>query len=298
MDRVGGWYKRKSQWVVLGLSALVTIVVNVDTLSILRQLSTQSGLRDALVAQAKTFADRPQVALSSSQPAPTLGSSQAPGISVGAPSYSIEGGDKVVGKISFNPAPVEGLAKLSSSDPATSIEPAQVTIKKGDDRIIFQLTSQAAAKSKNVQINLTGAAEGTATVHIAENLEARFKTIQNQLDQLNLPLGWYRASTSLDDGSAPPKEAIEFRKANFLLLPTLHTLGGTIQFHIVGWLLTAIAASLGAPFWFDTLNKFMAIRSVGKAPEEAPKSPKEVPTPLGPGQSQQVADVLAATRRR
>lgn len=38
--------------------------------------------------------------------------------------------------------------------------------------------------------------------------------------------------------------------------------------HLLGWLLTAIAASLGAPFWFDTLNKFMNIRSAGTAPNE------------------------------
>jgi len=38
--------------------------------------------------------------------------------------------------------------------------------------------------------------------------------------------------------------------------------------HIVGWILTAIAASLGAPFWFDTLNKFMNVRAAGTSPAE------------------------------
>ena len=52
---------------------------------------------------------------------------------------------------------------------------------------------------------------------------------------------------------------------------------------ILGWLLTALAASLGAPFWFDLLNRFVNVRSSGKAPEEEPKSPKEVPTPKQPG---------------
>jgi len=36
---------------------------------------------------------------------------------------------------------------------------------------------------------------------------------------------------------------------------------------------------LGAPFWFDLLNKFVNIRAVGKAPEEHPKNPKEQPQP-------------------
>jgi hypothetical protein len=37
---------------------------------------------------------------------------------------------------------------------------------------------------------------------------------------------------------------------------------------LAGWLVTAIAASLGAPFWFDTLQRFINIRGNGRAPEE------------------------------
>jgi hypothetical protein len=50
-----------------------------------------------------------------------------------------------------------------------------------------------------------------------------------------------------------------------------------------GWLITALAVSLGAPFWFDLLNKFINIRGAGKAPEERQKEPKAVPQPKGPG---------------
>jgi hypothetical protein len=42
-------------------------------------------------------------------------------------------------------------------------------------------------------------------------------------------------------------------------------------FAILGWLTTAIAISLGAPFWFDLLNKFMVFRSTVK-PQEGGKS--------------------------
>lgn len=38
---------------------------------------------------------------------------------------------------------------------------------------------------------------------------------------------------------------------------------------ILGWIFTAIAVSLGAPFWFDTLNRFIKLRSSGEAPEKA-----------------------------
>jgi hypothetical protein len=36
-----------------------------------------------------------------------------------------------------------------------------------------------------------------------------------------------------------------------------------------GWLITAMAISLGAPFWFDTLNKFMVVRSTIKPQEKS-----------------------------
>ena len=52
---------------------------------------------------------------------------------------------------------------------------------------------------------------------------------------------------------------------------------------ILGWLITALAASLGAPFWFDLLNRFVNVRASGKAPEEEQKAPKEVPAPKQPG---------------
>jgi hypothetical protein len=42
---------------------------------------------------------------------------------------------------------------------------------------------------------------------------------------------------------------------------------GSLVVVLAGWLLTAIAMTLGAPFWFDTLNKFMMARSTIKPKE-------------------------------
>lgn len=40
---------------------------------------------------------------------------------------------------------------------------------------------------------------------------------------------------------------------------------------LLGWLITALAASFGAPFWFDMLNKFIVVRSTFKPREEDAK---------------------------
>jgi hypothetical protein len=95
-----------------------------------------------------------------------------------------------------------------------------------------------------------------------QDTTARAQLLQQRIAELNtvgIPLGW-------PDPDGPPV--------------------GTSWFILkfVGLLLTAAAASLGAPFWFDVLNRFISIRSAGKAPEESPKPPRAVPIPGLPGQ--------------
>ena len=44
---------------------------------------------------------------------------------------------------------------------------------------------------------------------------------------------------------------------------------------LVGWALAALAAMLGAPFWFDLLNKVMVVRSTVKPHEKSPEESSE-----------------------
>jgi hypothetical protein len=44
---------------------------------------------------------------------------------------------------------------------------------------------------------------------------------------------------------------------------------------LTGWFLTAVALSLGAPFWFDTLNRFMVVRSTIKPQEKSQPEPSK-----------------------
>ena len=43
----------------------------------------------------------------------------------------------------------------------------------------------------------------------------------------------------------------------------------------LGWIITALAAAVGAPFWFDLLNKVMVIRSTVKPHEKSPEESSE-----------------------
>jgi hypothetical protein len=43
--------------------------------------------------------------------------------------------------------------------------------------------------------------------------------------------------------------------------------------HLAGWLLTALLVMLGAPFWFDLLNRLVSLRANGSPPQPAAKDP-------------------------
>ncbi|MBC7826569.1 MAG: hypothetical protein H7122_02395 [Chitinophagaceae bacterium] len=49
-----------------------------------------------------------------------------------------------------------------------------------------------------------------------------------------------------------------------------------LWYNLIGLLVTALALSLGAPFWFDLLNKLVSIRGVGVKPEEKKTTPSEM----------------------
>jgi hypothetical protein len=55
-----------------------------------------------------------------------------------------------------------------------------------------------------------------------------------------------------------------------------------LQKHVLGWILTILAVSIGAPFWFDMLNKFMNIRNAGRAPDEPADKSRPTATVLLP----------------
>ncbi|UCF90382.1 MAG: hypothetical protein JSW39_19070 [Desulfobacterales bacterium] len=141
MARVSGWYKRKTQLILLVLALVVSAGLNVDTISIANSLFKDAALRDAIVAAARQALPEREIA----------------------------------------------------------------------------------AK--------TGA--------------ARVSEIRGELERLHLPIGWIKASDDTDDPREVPSSA-----------------AGWVG-KIIGLLVTIFAVSLGAPFWFDLVNKIINLRGSG-----------------------------------
>jgi hypothetical protein len=146
MDRVSGWYKRRTKWIILGLGLILTIFLNVNSITLITTLSQNTTLRSVIVAQAEAFSKAPNA------------------------------------------------------------------------------------------------------------MEADFEKNKADLEKLGLPIGWPNG---------------------IKLLPTPFDWWKHLLAPLIGWLLTAAAISMGAPFWFDLLNKVMVVRSTVKPHEKSPEESSE-----------------------
>lgn len=200
MDRVSGWYKRKSVWLNFGTGAIIAICLNVDTILILRHLSTDNTMREALVKEAEGIVQKPR----------------------GAESTSLK--------------PFSGVVV----DPG---KPAAATSEQSSQQPIAGAESDLlAAKISNLALPIGWKAPGGALLVDRPKAQMEFQVRPD----------W--------------QSLLKFENGEWMKL------WNTVSFHIAGWLFTALAASLGAPFWFDLLNKFMNIRAAGKSPAEKAKN--------------------------
>jgi hypothetical protein len=149
MDRVSGWYKRSTQWIIFWIALFVAVVLNINTITIVDFLYRNDTARAAIVA----------------------------------------------------------LAEAASTD----------------------------------------------TAFITRN----YAEARQELDALDLPIGW------ASGWGAPGQPTGGLDAWNGLIGP------------LFGWLLTALAATMGAPFWFDLLNKVMVIRATVKPHEKSPEEASE-----------------------
>ncbi len=152
MQRVSGWYRRQTQYLLLALGILLAVTLNVNTVTLAQRLWTDAPFRAAVAEQAK------------------------------------------------------------------AVEPA-----------------------------------GEAAADLQAAIE-KIEEAYSRVDRLNLPMGW--------SGSVRPSPW-------YAAIP--------------GWLLTGMALAMGAPFWFDLLNKASGLRSAGTRPAPArPPQATDEPTPPKP----------------
>lgn len=90
----------------------------------------------------------------------------------------------------------------------------------------------------------------------------------NQMSEIGYPIGW----TWEKGRGLTPRMCAQGREEDTWRCGKL---AFSILLSLPGWIMTALAVMLGAPFWFDLLNKFMVIRSTVKPREKSPDEPSQ-----------------------
>ena len=168
MERASGWYKKRTQFVLLIIGFVVAVLFNVDTIEIASKLHKDPKLREQLVLQADNF-------------------------------------------LKAHPSLEKEIVQTKITDTSRVDSLKKLTVRR--DTLINEATAM----------------------------------IQGDISKVNNVLGSGIGSVDI------------------------RSCGGLVS-SLFGWCLTAVAISLGAPFWFDLLNKLMKLRSSIAVTSEGNKS--------------------------
>jgi hypothetical protein len=191
MDRTSGWYKRNSQGWAMALAAVVTVVMNADTVRMTHLLWTNPTLRASLVRAA-------EARLPEETPVDLL------------PMVVYTDGD----------APERGIPVGLELSEEERVLLARLTGWEDDWRDLARRVRDTQA------VKVSAQSAGAAT--------------------------------------AVPPPALSFGERTAL---GFRWLGRLLWEHALGWAVTALAVSMCAPMWFDTLKKFMNVRNAGPRPD-------------------------------
>jgi hypothetical protein len=261
MERASGWYKRQLQWITLAVAAVITILANADTLVAARILWHDPSARAAVVAQAQERVKRPRPAESGvigvaryqddNMPVADAGGAEVKPVAPPARGSAPGSG----GAVASPPTTATETERVSEDDderdrdePAASSDAGLTDDEKAALAQLIGWSREFKAINREVC-----AARQQEINDLCRTGSAASDACQKALDRAIADGACVHGGAGLE-----PTDTFAGRRA---LVPLALA-------HFPGWLLTAVAVSLGAPFWFDTLQRFMNIRGGGKKPDD------------------------------
>ena len=108
----------------------------------------------------------------------------------------------------------------------------------------------------------------------AADAKQRLQDASCALEKLPLPIGWtLQTPKKMDPPPACDAVALQITDFKDVLQAVKERLSSNAWiWMIVGWVLTALAVSFGAPFWFDALKNLLNVRNAGPKPPRSEAS--------------------------
>jgi hypothetical protein len=293
MERLSGWFKRKIQFILFVIGLIMAITFNVDSINIAKKLAKDKNAREQLVQMAISASD------SNSAIAKALAQSNDSTLN----DSLLQEGYRQVKQASEDAGMVLGLGwnleKLSKIyareipntrvvtcwNYATVVTPCGVHPKswKSDSmrmaRLNNCLTDSVLQVIRSARILLKKEKNDSLRGRYATTI--RDKTIF--LEKFTSSLNYFgnKHFTQIDRIVAKDRQhsVLEGRRNYFAIEKICYVLHQTFANWLVllGFIITALAISLGSNFWFDLLSKLVAMRSSGVKPTD--KQAADTPEP-------------------
>lgn len=291
MDRVSGAYKRHTQAFLFLIGMVLACMLNADTIQMWKQLAGNDALRTAMAERAARLIPALDSLVHDTAAA------QSPQSATGQP-------DRNAGTTTVDtPAPAANPTNPAvppvGTTPATDTAPGSTTLA---------LVEPTNGTGTTPPANDSTSGNRTTLPDSLARAKQKYEAARLQLDSMELKLGWTweeavrvglarpnRQDTARQQPVAPkawpdntrarpdsqkarsdtagPASGRKVRPYRLDFFP-IDNKPGNFSIKLLGLLMTALAISMGAPFWFDTLNKVISIRGAGRSPTERAKSPE------------------------
>jgi hypothetical protein len=277
MERLSGWFKRKIQFVLFMIGLAMAITFNVDSISIAKKLSKDKNAREQMVQLAISASD------SNSAIAKSLRQTNDSTLS----DSLLQDGYRQVKQASDDAGMILGLGWNLDN------------LSKG-------YTSEIPNTRLITCWNYAGIVPGTADIHqkwdadslritrlnrfLADSMK-HFKTADQKaaLSKFTGSVNYFNCVhfirvDKIVAGSGQ-QSTLEGRRNYFAIEKIAYVLRKSFSNWLVllGFIITALAISLGSNFWFDLLNKLVSMRSSGVKPAEKAVDTTEADTDALPG---------------
>jgi hypothetical protein len=297
-DRASGWYKKKVQLILFWLGLIVAIIFNVDTLRIARILARDDNARDQLVnmgIELSKDSARYAAFLSdhdSTLPKAVLDSGYKRII------RDLDEANLVIGLKWGTDTLTKPLEKtiINSDESFTAITnqgsiftASQQNIRQSHQSLLRQNAriDSALEKLSELEVNLLARADSVRLLREIDSIKKQLALFraQKSRDSLVIAINNTRLNevfavinqssqarfVSIHEIDLSDNDKIVIRgrrpykwyeKLGYVLFAIFR------EYRFIGFFITALMLSLGAPFWFDLLKRFISMRGDGVKPEE------------------------------
>lgn len=150
-----------------------------------------------------------------------------------------------------------GVYRRNAKGVALLIGISLAVIANADTFHIVSILSKDAA-IRTAIVNNAGQVVQANSVNSPEEVKILREDTKNILEELTLPIGWNKVNLEQQLG-------LTVDNKNPVLINNYLTM-------VVGWLVSGVAISMGAPFWFELIGRVVNVRNSGKRPKPAGNS--------------------------